>query len=152
LKLLFNNKAHVIEHGGMFFSTVKTKFLMPSVIQIEYYVRKPYKKPRFSKKAVFTRDNYQCQYCGCILPRPTLDHIIPRCKGGENTWTNVVTACHACNNKKGDRPIREAGLKLASMPYEPKYIISSEMGSKRKCENWEKYFLAHLPHAQQASG
>jgi len=139
LKLLFANKAHIVENGHFSVSTVRARIKVPSVIQITYYVRKPYSKPRFSKKAVFMRDSYTCQYCGRHLPKPTMDHVIPRSKGGKTAWHNVVTACSPCNNKKGDRTIKDAGMRLISQPAEPRYLIQSDF-SRKHSEKWEKYF------------
>ncbi|HRU40063.1 MAG TPA: HNH endonuclease, partial [Candidatus Goldiibacteriota bacterium] len=104
-----------------------------------YFVKKPFSRPKFSKKSVFIRDNYQCQYCGCHSVKPTIDHIIPRCKGGKNDWTNTVTACHACNNKKGDRTLKEAGMKLIRQPAEPKFMVYSSIITPSRMKKWEKY-------------
>ncbi len=123
LKLLFSKKAHTLEHGNAFIATIKSRVRIPSVIQIIYYVKKPYSRPRFSKKSVFIRDNFQCQYCGKHSPRPTIDHIIPKSKKGRTDWFNVVTACHSCNNKKSDRTFKEANMKLIKKSGEPKYWI-----------------------------
>ncbi len=139
LKLLFSNKAHIVENGHSYISTVRARIKVPSVIQISYYVKKPYSKPKFSKKAVFLRDNYTCQYCGKHLVKPTMDHIIPKSKGGKTDWHNVVTACSPCNNKKGNRTLKEAGMHLICQPSEPKYLIQSDFNRKH-WEKWDKYF------------
>lgn len=143
LKLLFNNKAHVVEQSNKVFSTVRARLKLPSVIQTEYFVRRPYKKPKFSKKAVFIRDNFTCQYCGKTINKPTLDHILPRCRGGVNSWTNVITACHTCNNKKSNKIPKEAGMKLLSSPCEPRYLIYTELSTPGNLEKWRKYFDAY---------
>ncbi len=144
LKLLFSKKAHSVEEGISFISTVRAKVRLPSVIQIAYYVRKPYIAPKFSKKAVFIRDNFHCQYCGKHTPKPTIDHIIPKSKGGKTNWFNVVTACHSCNNKKGDRPLKEAGMRLMKEPHEPKFLVYSNVISPTRVKRWEKYFHPEL--------
>jgi 5-methylcytosine-specific restriction endonuclease McrA len=144
LKLLFSKKAHSVEEGLSFISTVRAKVRIPSVIQISYYVRKPYIAPKFSKKSVFIRDNFHCQYCGNHTAKPTIDHIIPKSKGGKANWHNVVTACHACNNKKGDRQMKESGMRLIKEPHEPKFLIYSNVISPARIKRWEKYFHPEL--------
>jgi 5-methylcytosine-specific restriction endonuclease McrA len=143
LKLLFAKKAHTVEESSQFLSTVRARIRVPSVIQIIYFVKKPYSKPKFSKRSVFVRDNYQCQYCGRYSTKPTIDHVIPRCKNGRNDWTNVVTACHECNNKKGDRTLREAAMKLIRQPKEPQYMVYSTIISPARMKRWERYFNPH---------
>ncbi len=140
-KLLFSKKAHPIEYTNFFAYTVRSKIKIPSVIQIAYFIKKPYTKPKFSKKAVFIRDNYQCQYCGTFTTKPTIDHVLPRSKGGKTTWQNVVTACPSCNNKKSNKTLKEANLKLIREPKEPNYIVYTTFthGVKRM-ETWKKYF------------
>ncbi len=140
LKLLFSKKALPIEESSMIVHTVNSQIRIPSVIQITYYIRKPYTKPKFSKKAIFLRDGHRCQYCGTYSSRPTIDHIVPKSKKGKNEWVNVVTACPECNNKKGDRMLKEAGMSLIRHPFEPKFIIYSLSLSQKKFKHWEKYF------------
>jgi len=140
LKLLFSKKAHSVEESQYFISTVRSRIRMPSVIQVAYFVKKPFSRPKFSKKSVFIRDNYRCQYCGAHSAKPTIDHIIPRCKGGRNDWTNTVTACHGCNNKKGDRPLKEADMKLVRQPGEPQFMVYSAIITPARIKKWEKYF------------
>jgi 5-methylcytosine-specific restriction endonuclease McrA len=139
-KLLFTKKAHSVEDSPYYLSTVRARIRIPSVIQIVYYVKRPYSQPKFSKKSVFIRDNYQCQYCGNHTVKPTLDHVIPRSKNGNNDWYNVVTACTSCNNKKGNRTLKEAGMTLIRPPSEPKYLIYSTIISQANVKKWEKYF------------
>jgi 5-methylcytosine-specific restriction endonuclease McrA len=140
LNLLFSKKAHTVEESSFFMSTVRARIRVPSVIQIVYYVKKPFSKPKFSKRSVFIRDNYQCQYCGRRSTKPTIDHVIPRSKGGKNDWTNAVTACHECNNKKGDQTLRAAGMKLIHPPREPQYMVYSTIITPTRMKKWERYF------------
>jgi len=140
LKLLFSKKAHSIEEGSAFMQTIRARVRIPSVIQIVYDIRKPYMAPKFSKRSVFIRDSYNCQYCGKHTPKPTIDHIIPRSKGGKTSWSNVVTACHGCNNKKGDISLKEAGMRLIKEPHEPKFLVYSAVISPARVKKWERYF------------
>jgi 5-methylcytosine-specific restriction endonuclease McrA len=140
LKLLFSKKAQSIEDGGAYIQTIRAKVRIPSVIQIVYYIKKPYIAPKFSKRSVFIRDNFNCQYCGRHTPKPTIDHIIPRSKGGKTCWNNVVTACHSCNNKKGDRSLKESGMRLIKEPQDPKFLVYSALISPARIKKWERYF------------
>ena len=140
LKLLFSKKAQSIEDGGAYIQTIRAKVRIPSVNQIVYYIKKPYLAPKFSKRSVFIRDSFNCQYCGRHNPKPTIDHIIPRSKGGKTCWNNVVTACHSCNNKKGDRSLKEAGMRLIKEPQDPKFLVYSALISPAKIKKWERYF------------
>ncbi len=141
MKLLFSKKAHTLEQTNIFMATVRSRVRIPSVIQIIYYIKKPYTKPRFSKKSVFIRDNYLCQYCGKKESKPTIDHIIPRSKKGKTNWNNVVTACHTCNNKKSNRTLKQAGMKLIREPGEPRYMVYSSVIAPSKIKRWEKWFF-----------
>ncbi|MCE5300888.1 MAG: HNH endonuclease [Spirochaetia bacterium] len=149
MRLIFSKKAHTIEEGNTHLCTVRARVRVPSVIQIFYYVKKPYLAPKFSKKSVFIRDNYRCQYCGKHITKPTIDHIIPKSKGGRTGWMNVVTACNLCNNKKGDRPLKEAGMRLIKEPHEPKYLVYSSVISPARMKRWERYFYPELQETEK---
>ena len=88
-------------------------FTWPHVIRLVQYVRVPRAVQRkISRRALFARDGWRCVYCGTSTGRLTLDHVVPRSRGGESTWENVVTACAPCNLKKGSRTLEESGLQL----------------------------------------
>lgn len=123
LCLVLANKAEVIVHSETVVRSVKVTMKLPSVVRLVRYVQAVGKLGmiRCSRKNVLLRDRYQCQYCGVIC-RPqaaTIDHIVPRSRGGKTTWTNVVTACGTCNRHKGSRSLDSAGLKLLRMPRRP---------------------------------
>ena len=90
---------------------------LPSVISLREYVSQD-RPPAFTRFNVFLRDRFQCQYCGS-REELTFDHLTPRCKGGQTTWENVITACSACNLHKADKTVSEVGLTLARLPYAP---------------------------------
>ncbi|MEO5952416.1 MAG: HNH endonuclease, partial [Chloroflexia bacterium] len=83
-------------------------------------VRRPQRRVPLSRREIFVRDNYTCQYCGKRTHDLTLDHIIPRSRGGPNSWDNLVSACHDCNGKKGQRTPDQAKMYLRSVPREPR--------------------------------
>jgi 5-methylcytosine-specific restriction endonuclease McrA len=122
IALVVTGQAEVLE----FSSTQQWEVRSPSIIlQITEHIRltggtpeRRWKIPPVSRREVFRRDNYTCQYCGSTK-RLTLDHVIPRSKNGQHSWDNVVTACEQCNSKKGDRLLHETGMALKSKPKAP---------------------------------
>lgn len=100
-------------------------FEIPAVVRLEKMIRKARRIHRFSSKGVFVRDKHMCQYCGVKLTKkepPTMDHVLPKSRGGPKSWTNIVASCMPCNNRKGDRTPAEAGMTLLSKPRVPTLI------------------------------
>ena len=91
-------------------------FEVPSVIRLRYDVRRPFPVRRLTRREAFLRDRYRCQYCGAESRSLTLDHVVPRVRGGRHDWTNVVAACMRCNHRKGRGTPAEAGMVLLSEP------------------------------------
>ena len=93
-------------------------FKLPLHIVLKKYVHIPYKELSPSRKNIFRRDNYNCQYCDVKLnsENATVDHVIPRCRGGKHEWGNVVTCCLKCNRKKGNKTPHEANMPLCKTP------------------------------------
>jgi 5-methylcytosine-specific restriction endonuclease McrA len=117
--LIYLDKAELInkaENGIL--RTISKSYPVPSVIRLQKYVRVPYHGISLNRHNILRRDNYSCQYCGAIKDL-TLDHLMPRSRGGETDWMNLVTACMRCNTRKGDRTPEEAGLKLKKQPVRP---------------------------------
>ncbi|MFH1149328.1 MAG: HNH endonuclease [Actinomycetota bacterium] len=136
--LLLKQKAEVLEGDGSVFRSEKLSVAIPSVIRLNYFVKVPYYgRANLSRKAVFARDGWICQYCGGSAE--TVDHLVPRSRGGSHTWENVVAACRRCNGRKRDKLPTEAGLKLARRPGAPRgpATVSLELGSMRP--EWERY-------------
>jgi 5-methylcytosine-specific restriction endonuclease McrA len=92
---------------------------IPSVIRLMYHVRRPIPMRRLTRRELFQRDRYQCQYCGSETRELTLDHVVPRVRGGKHIWENVVTACTVCNHRKAGRTPAEAGMRLHTEPKPP---------------------------------
>lgn len=136
--LVYLNKAELIcELKEKMLRTVSQDFPFPSVIRIKRYASIPYKGVILTRHNIFKRDNHACQYCG-DSHNLTLDHLIPRSKGGKSSWTNLVTACKTCNTKKGDYSPEEAGLVLRAKPAKPSYLmfLRSNMGLQ---QDWIPY-------------
>ena len=111
--LVHKGKAEVVERLDKPLRSAESSFIWPHVIRLVHYVRVPRAIQRkISRRALFARDGWKCAYCGTTSGRLTLDHIIPRSKGGESIWENVVTACAPCNLRKGDRSLEQVGMEL----------------------------------------
>jgi len=137
--LVFMKKAELIKaNETTALHTVDTKYPMPSVIKLGRYISMPYKGVVLSRENVFKRDGYQCQYCGTHKDL-TLDHIIPKARGGESNWYNLITACKKCNSNKGNFTPEEAGMKLSMRPYKPSYITYLRDLSGVNYDDWKQF-------------
>jgi 5-methylcytosine-specific restriction endonuclease McrA len=137
--LVFLNKAELVApYKAIKIRTVDRQFEMPAVIRIQRYINVPYKGVMLTRQNIFKRDKNSCQYCTATRDL-TIDHIIPRSKGGKSTWTNLITACKRCNSRKGDFTPEHAGMRLLSKPYKPNYTIFLRDHSGFTCEEWEPF-------------
>jgi 5-methylcytosine-specific restriction endonuclease McrA len=118
--LLGRGKAELLENGRGDIHTISRIYQVPSVIRLMYMVKRPPMHRRLSRRAVFHRDGFTCQYCGKVTKELTLDHIIPRSRGGPHVWENVVSACIPCNHRKAGLFPDEAGMKLLREPKTPR--------------------------------
>ncbi len=118
--LLLTGKATALENGRGFIHTVSRAYERPSVIRLIYIIRRPRPRVRLCKREILRRDGYRCQYCGREMNHLTLDHIVPRYRGGAHTWENLVAACPQCNRRKGGRTLAGARMKLLRTPFEPR--------------------------------
>jgi 5-methylcytosine-specific restriction endonuclease McrA len=139
--LLMHEVAERVEDSDKILRSPSTIFVVPSVIRLKRFVKRPYRQRiAFNRKNVFRRDEHRCQYCGTYSHDLTLDHVIPRSKGGPTSWDNVVSCCRKCNAKKRDRTPEEANMALLSRPYAPRFIFSSAYGVIPNIDPiWEKY-------------
>lgn len=124
--------------NGYTLNSISQQFPMPSVIRLTRYVHVPYKGVALTRQNVFRRDNFSCQYCG-YEKELTLDHVIPRSKGGKSAWNNLVSACKRCNARKGDNTPDEAGIKLRIKPFRPTYVMFLRDFSGMYHEEWRPY-------------
>ena len=131
LNLLFSGKAEIISlnegKDQSIWEEVKTPnrvYHIPATIRLLNRVTRRYTTPRFRKRVLFNRDNWQCQYCGIDLDWEsiTIDHVYPRSRGGLTTWHNCVASCKKCNLKKGSRTLAETGMILKRNPVDPKIV------------------------------
>jgi 5-methylcytosine-specific restriction endonuclease McrA len=119
LGLILTDKATLVSNGRGYFCTVKEQFPIPSVIRLQRMVHRPRAQVQLTRKEVFRRDQYICQYCGNHTPHPTIDHIQPKHLGGAFIWENLVTSCSYCNHKKGGRTLQNAKMELLRIPKPP---------------------------------
>lgn len=115
--------------------TVNRVFPMPSIIQLVRYVSIPYKGMVLTRQNIFKRDGYRCQYCGAT-DNLTLDHVIPKSRGGSSTWDNLVTACKTCNSKKGDYTPDELSMALLQKPFKPSFSMFLQHFSDELYQDW----------------
>ena len=138
--LLVTGKAELMVNGRGHIRTARLTYPAPSVIRLEHMIKRPRPRVKLSKREIFRRDNYTCQYCGRQTQHLTIDHVIPRNKGGGHEWDNLVAACPPCNRRKGGRNPQEAQMHLKRKPAEPSatpdYIFSRHI--KENME-WEKF-------------
>ena len=113
----------------------------PSVVRLRRYVRTPYRKVLLTRRNVFRRDGHRCQYCGAAEGL-TLDHVVPKSRGGPDTWENLVAACVPCNNRKGGRTPDEAQMPLARPPFRPSHVMYMRDFIGRAHEAWKPFLFA----------
>lgn len=145
LVLVLKGVATPEEYSNQLLRSARQAIPLPSVIRLLEYRRIPQQTRALSRKNILIRDRYTCQYCLRTLPSSelTLDHVIPRSRSGETTWENLVTCCHECNNRKGNRTPEEAGMKLARPP-RPFTLHTSRHIMRllgRSEEHWRKYLF-----------
>ena len=129
--LVTKGKAEILKSSDKPIYAGSKSFIRPLIIRLLNYVRYRVHKLKINRHRLFKRDKYECVYCGG-KKNLTIDHIQPKSKGGDNSWTNLVTCCSPCNRKKGDRTPDEANMKLRFNPYEPSIfseIINSSVES-----------------------
>lgn len=149
VNLLLTGKVEAVEGIVRKLRTPSTIFEVPSVIRLTRYVNVPQRGVSWSKRGVLRRDQFTCIYCGVQIGQHrynrvyarhdfTVDHIIPRSRGGRNTWSNTACACYHCNQRKGSRTAHEAGMKLRFEPKRPRvnyFVVSGAFP-----DEWRKYF------------
>lgn len=143
LKLMFKDKVDIIsvwpDVDIMFHSGNKIKF--PSVLKLKYFIKKNFSQLSFSRKSVFKRDRFYCQYCGKNLKsgQVTVDHVVPKSLGGLSSFGNCVTACYGCNNKKGSRTPEQANMKLINMPTQPVGYLHYVSENDQWHNDWDNF-------------
>lgn len=144
LVLCLIGKASAIETYTKEMNTVSDSFLLPAVIVLNRYVKFRFNTIACKRPNILWRDDYSCQYCAKTyeyyeIDKLTIDHIIPKSKGGANTWENLVTACKKCNQRKGNRTPKEAGMHLIRQPTMPKSSLLRTLKKNQISDVWKNY-------------
>lgn len=137
--LVMQDKADVVCESEQKFRSEHFEMVVPSIIRLKYYVRIAYEKPRtISRRSIFARDGHRCQYCGNRAD--SIDHIVPKSKGGKHIWENVVAACKSCNSKKKDSYLIDTSLELMCNPKVPGILTRLLLNRAETPEQWVPYF------------
>jgi 5-methylcytosine-specific restriction endonuclease McrA len=141
--LLLKEKAEVIEHSEWELHAATMTMNRPAVIRLVTYVRIPRDthRRRITRRAVFARDEWTCQYCGSRA-NLTVDHVVPKSKGGSSTWENIVASCAPCNRRKGDSLPRQVGMRLLREPRSPSPHVFIQVASPTIPTAWRAYLAA----------
>ncbi len=138
--LILSGKADLVMNGRGYIQTVRVSFPRPSVIRLDQMIHRPRFHVKLTRREVFRRDNYTCQYCGRHVGNMTVDHVLPKHMGGKHIWTNVVTACPSCNHRKGGRKLEDVHMSLLHPPKEPPssavYIFGRHLDQNTE---WEQF-------------
>lgn len=138
--LLLREKAELIDGTTETLRSATRTMVVPLVIRLKKYVKLPHRRVPPTRSAIMLRDGYVCQYCGITPGRThlTVDHVMPRSRGGEQNWPNLVTACKGCNQKKGSNTPDEAMMSLVRKPVEPSYVALVLMSNPVAAARWEQ--------------
>jgi 5-methylcytosine-specific restriction endonuclease McrA len=138
--LMITGKAEMILNGRGGIHTASLVYPRPSIVRLSHMVHRPRMRVKLTRREIFRRDNYTCQYCGHRSSTLTVDHVVPRHRGGAHSWENLVAACPQCNRRKGGRTPQQAGMRLLSMPKEPKaspvYIFGHLLDDHAEWDNY----------------
>ena len=138
--LLIKERAEILERNGAMLRSERLSLHKPLVIRLRRYVRVPpgARRRKITRRAVFARDGWACQYCG-DKHELTVDHVVPRSRGGESSWENIVTSCAPCNRRKGDRFTHEAGMQPKKKPRAPSPHVFVRIAAPKIPAEWTPY-------------
>lgn len=134
--LVLKEKSDVVISNGVIFRSERVAIPAPSVVKLRHFVHVPYRaRAALTRRAVFARDGWSCQYCGAAAEN--VDHVVPKSRGGLHVWENVVASCRRCNSRKENRAPHEVGLKLRRQPFVPSDGLRLSLG--RLDPAWEAF-------------
>ena len=146
--LVIGGKAEILEAKEIGLASATRIFPAPSVIRLMYLIRRPRPRVKLTRREIFIRDNFTCQYCGRHGHDLTIDHVVPRSRGGRHVWDNVVAACKPCNHRKGGKSLVEARMPLRKEPGEPRagmyYTIERRLDVNVQ-DDWHKFLPGFVP-------
>jgi 5-methylcytosine-specific restriction endonuclease McrA len=148
ITMLFLGKVEVLEEYNQEVHSVSFTIKLPSVVRLLKMVKRNKSQVKFSRQNIYARDHYRCQYCGNRFQSEdlTYDHILPKARGGQSVWENIVTCCMECNRKKGVRTPREASMTLIRKPVRPTWVpaIRITIGFREVPQTWRDYLYWHV--------
>jgi 5-methylcytosine-specific restriction endonuclease McrA len=141
--LVLKQRAEILEHSQWALHAENLTMPRPVVIRLITYVRIPRDahSRKITRRAIFARDQWTCQYCGNERGTLTIDHVIPRSKGGTSAWDNIVTCCAPCNRRKGDRLPNQAGMHPKHAPKAPSPTLFVHVAMTRIPDVWQQYLV-----------
>jgi 5-methylcytosine-specific restriction endonuclease McrA len=140
--LIYLGKAEIIERHPIWeVRSVRTAIPFPSIVRLIAFINIPRKRVVLSRKNIIKRDNGRCQYCGSPHKPLTVDHVLPKNRGGEDSWENLACACVSCNNRKGNRTPEEAKMPLIRKPQRPTHIFFMQHFVGVVDERWKPYLF-----------
>ncbi len=140
--LVVLDRVDLVEEYDQEVSSPARSWKIPAVIRLREYLKRPWVPVPFSRRNVFLRDEFRCQYClrGLLSCDATIDHVFPRSRGGKHCWDNVTTSCGPCNRKKGARTPKEAGMPLHIAPFRPRWLpFTKKSNGFSYPEEWEPW-------------
>jgi 5-methylcytosine-specific restriction endonuclease McrA len=141
LVMVLARKALSLESSAAQIHSATLTLDLPSVVRLTRFVRVPYRTHvPLTRRAVFARDGGHCVYCGA--PATSVDHVVPRSRGGGHEWENVVASCRRCNHVKADRSVHDLGWRMRSVPFRPQGAAWRILGTGRSDPRWEPYLAA----------
>jgi len=150
--LVWKGKAEILESLPKGLRSASDTYVWPHVIRLVQYVRVPRTLQRkISRRALFARDGWRCMYCGTTNGRLTLDHVVPRSRGGESVWDNVVTSCAPCNMRKGNRLPHEVEMTLRKPPRAPAPVLFIHLATSKIPNGWQRYLAGLTDEASTAT-
>jgi 5-methylcytosine-specific restriction endonuclease McrA len=148
--LVITGKAVTVEAGDTELHSERATIRVPVVVRLNRFVRVPFRASvPLTRRAVFARDGGRCVYCRA--PATSIDHVLPRSRGGEHTWENVVSCCRRCNHTKADRVITELGWRMPRQPRAPTGIAWRVLGTGRMHPTWRSYLDDTVESAAEAA-
>ena len=143
--MVYVGKAEVLAEHDRVLRSVNVSMKAPAVVRLMKYISIGRRFPSLSRNNLLARDGYGCAYCGkpLTIKDVTLDHVIPRCRGGKTTWENLVVACVMCNDKKGSRTVSASGMRLLKIPHRPNWLPILNIKLKDDAPAcWEKFLIS----------
>jgi len=142
INMVFSERAILVMNGRGFIHSVSQKFPLPSVIRLTRMIKRPRPIVKLTRKEIFRRDNFTCQYCGRQMTNLTIDHVIPRRLGGKTDWDNVVAACPRCNHLKGGLTPKKSGMCPRKHPKHPPNTATYLFGKHlNQNQEWEDFLV-----------